>query len=65
MRTVLAGLPSPDAVLAALDVADQKLAQSDPDVTVAHELDRAMDQVQLAIADVDRAIHRRYVAAVL
>jgi len=65
MRTVLAGLPSPDTVLAALDVAEQKLAQSDPDVTVAHELDRAMDQVQLAIADVGRAIHRRYVSTFL
>ncbi len=65
MRTVLAGLPSPDAVLAALDVADQRLAQSDPDVTVAHELDRAMDQVQLAIAEVDRAVHRRYVGSFL
>jgi uncharacterized alpha-E superfamily protein len=65
MRTVLAGLPSPDTVLAALDVAEQKLAQSDPDVTVAHELDRAMDQVQLAISDVGRAIHRRYVSTFL
>ncbi len=65
MRTVLAGLPSPDTVLAALDVAEQKLAQSDPDVTVAHELDRAMDQVQIAIAAVDQAVHRRYVSTVL
>jgi uncharacterized alpha-E superfamily protein len=65
MRTVLAGLPSPDSVLAALDVAEQKLAQSDPDVTMAHELDRAMDRVQVAISDVGQAIHRRYVGTFL
>lgn len=65
MRTVLAGLPTPETVLAALDVAEQKLAQSDPDVTVAHELDQAMDKVQLAIRDVDGAIRRRYVSTFL
>ena len=65
MRTVLAGLPTPDTVLAALDVAEQKLAQSDPDVTLGHELDRAMDNVQIAIAEIDAAIRRRYVDSVL
>lgn len=65
MRSVLARLPSPQPVLAALDVADQRVAQSDPDISQGHDLDQAMEHVQAAIAAVDRAIHDRYVVSIL
>jgi uncharacterized alpha-E superfamily protein len=63
MRGVLLGLPTPQDVLAVLDRTESALARSDPDVTAGTELDRAMERVQTAIAELDRAIHDRYVAS--
>lgn len=64
IRVVLDAMPSSHAVLAVLDQTEAALAQSDPSVTAASELDRAMEQLQLAIAQLDVAIHDRFVASV-
>jgi uncharacterized alpha-E superfamily protein len=65
LRDVLATLPHPEPVLAALAGAEATLAAADPTVAEAEGLDRSMDRVQQAIADLDAAIHQTYVAAVL
>jgi uncharacterized alpha-E superfamily protein len=65
IRGVLLRLPSAADVIAVLDEAAVAVSESDPDVTAGRELDRAMERVQTAIAEVDRAIHERYVATAL
>ncbi len=64
IRTVLDAMPSPGDVVMALDETEAVVLRSDPSVTAATELDRAMDRLQIAIAGLDRAIHDRYVASV-
>jgi uncharacterized alpha-E superfamily protein len=64
IREVLTELPSPHDVLTVLDTTAVELSRSDPRVTAGTELDRAMERVQTAIANLDRAIHDRYVASV-
>lgn len=61
IRTVLAELPSPAEVVVALDQAESALRLADPHATGGVEIDRSMDQVQVAIAALHDAIHRRYV----
>jgi uncharacterized alpha-E superfamily protein len=65
IRALLLRLPSPDGVIAVLDDAEAAVSASDPDASKGHELDRAMDRVQNAVAALDRAIHGRYVASAL
>ncbi|MDJ0769962.1 MAG: alpha-E domain-containing protein [Ilumatobacter sp.] len=61
IRTVLLALPEPQDVIVALTEAEEALAVSDPRDTEGAELDRAMDQVQVAIARLHDAIVGRYV----
>ena len=61
IRSVLHELPSPAEVVVALDHAESALRLADPHATGGAEIDRAMDQVQVAIAALHGAIHRRYV----
>jgi len=62
IRAVLVSLPTPHDVLTALDHAEQVLAEAHPLASDGHELDDAMDRVQLAIAELDRAIIARFCA---
>ncbi len=62
IRAVVNKLPPGKDVIAALDDAESVLAGCEPMVDDGALLDRAMEQVQIVIADLDRAIHRRYVA---
>lgn len=62
MRSTMVTLPKPDDAIAALDhtldvLAAVKLVASD-----GHELDEGMDRVQLALAQLDTAIHECWVA---
>lgn len=61
IRSVLAQLPTPAEVVVALDRAEAALRLADPHATGGAEIDRAMDQVQVAIAELHESIHRRYV----
>jgi uncharacterized alpha-E superfamily protein len=63
MRTFVNRLPPGKDVVAALDAAESVLAGSEPVVNDGALLDDAMERVQVAIADLDRTIHHRYVAA--
>ncbi len=65
IRTVLDGLPSPQAVLAELDRTEGVVRAAHPDVTEGVDLDRAMETTQAAIARLDVAIRDRYVASAL
>ena len=62
MRTVLVALPTPHDVLAVLDEAEEELAEARPIASDGHELDDAMDRVQVAMTRLDEAIHARYAA---
>lgn len=62
IRSLLHALPDSGRVLTVLDATEATLADSHPLVSNGHELDDAMDRVQLAIAGLDRAIHARFVA---
>jgi uncharacterized alpha-E superfamily protein len=62
IRSIVAALPSPQDVLAALDHVEQVLAACQPLVSDGHELDDAMDRLQVALASLDAAIWERYVA---
>lgn len=64
IRAVVMQLPNPAAVLAALDDADAVLSAADTDLG-GEGLDRAMDQVQQAIAAIAEAAHATYVGSVL
>ena len=61
IRSVLDQLPTPAEVVVALDHAEAALRLADPHATGGAEIDRAMDQVQVAIDGLHQAIHRRYV----
>lgn len=63
IRVVLHGLPDPDDVLSVLEGMQRILSDCDPIVTDPDALDRAMDQLQVAIGDVGGAVRERYVAA--
>jgi uncharacterized alpha-E superfamily protein len=63
VRALLLALPAPDGVLAVLDEAEAVLAAARPIASDGHELDDAMDRVQLAVTRLDAAIHDRFVAA--
>jgi uncharacterized alpha-E superfamily protein len=60
IRSVMLTLPTPGSVLEALDHAERVLAEAHPIASDGHELDDAMDRVQLAIADLDHAIGARF-----
>jgi uncharacterized alpha-E superfamily protein len=62
IRSVLLALPTPHDVLAVLDEAEQVLADARPIASDGHELDDAMERVQLAIVRLDQAISTRYAA---
>ena len=62
VRALLVSLPTPQDVLCALDEAEAVLAAARPIASDGHELDDAMDRVQLAMARLDGAIHARFVA---
>lgn len=64
IRTVVLTLPRPDEALAAVDHAEQVLAAASPMASDGHELDDAMDRVQLALGGLDAAIHSCWVASV-
>ncbi len=65
IRAVLDALPKPGPVVEVLSATEEALHRSDPSAPEGRELDRSMDAVQNAIADLDRAIHGRYVASFL
>lgn len=65
IRAVLDALPNPGPVVEVLSATEEALHRSDPSAPEGRELDRSMDAVQNAIADLDRAIHGRYVASFL
>lgn len=65
IRSVLAGLPAPQAVLAVLDETEGSLQGSQPDAHEGVELDRAMEAMQFAIVRLDTAIRDQYVASAL
>lgn len=60
MRIELTLLPTPGAVLYAVDVAEAAVHAAQPDSAVGAELDQAMDLVQLALSDLHQAIADRY-----
>jgi uncharacterized alpha-E superfamily protein len=62
IRTVLAVLPRPDAVVDALDAVDSHLASCDPAADDGAVLDKAMDELQVRLGDLDEAIRHRYFA---
>jgi uncharacterized alpha-E superfamily protein len=62
IRTVMLTLPSPGAVVEALDHAERVLAEAHPIASDGHELDDAMDRVQTAIAELDQAVSARFFA---
>ena len=62
VRAVVATLPAPEPVLAALDAADGALASCAPGADDGAVLDDAMDTVQTALAVLDRCIAERYFA---
>jgi uncharacterized alpha-E superfamily protein len=61
--SVLVALPGPEDVLLALAAAQTVLAEAHPIASDGLALDDAMDRVQLAITELDRAIRARYVTA--
>ena len=63
IRTVVNRLPPGKDVVAALDAAEAVLGDCEPDTNDGALLDGAMERVQVAIADLDRTIQHRYVAA--
>jgi uncharacterized alpha-E superfamily protein len=63
VRFQLNALPTSHDVLDVLDHAEEVLAAAHPIASDGHELDDAMERVQLAIVELDRAIHARFVAA--
>ena len=63
IRSIVLTLPSPQDVVATLDDAEAVLSAARPIASDGHELDDAMDQVQLAITRLDSAIHARWVSA--
>ena len=62
LRAVINRMPPGKDVVNALDAAERVLEACEPEVSDGVQLDRAMERVQIAIADVDRAIHGSYVA---
>lgn len=62
IRSLLVSLPTPHDVLTVLDEAETVLAEARPVTSDGHELDDAMDRVQVALARLDEAIHTRYAA---
>ncbi|HRE01793.1 MAG TPA: alpha-E domain-containing protein [Ilumatobacteraceae bacterium] len=60
IRSVLVALPTPHDVITALDGAQKVLLDAQPMATDGHELDDAMDRVQIAIAGLDAAIAARF-----
>ncbi|MEO6570484.1 MAG: alpha-E domain-containing protein [Ilumatobacteraceae bacterium] len=65
IRSVLDTLPAAPTVIDALGEAESVLARSNPDVTEGAGLDRSMELVQTAIADLAAAIHDTYIGASL
>ncbi len=62
MRGVLTSLPQPDEVMSVLDRATATLMTCEAHADDGVRLDDAMDDVQLAIAELDHAIANRYLA---
>ncbi|MGH9133415.1 MAG: alpha-E domain-containing protein [Ilumatobacteraceae bacterium] len=63
MRGVLTNLPRPDAVISVLDQTTATLMACEAHADDGARLDDAMDEVQLAIAELDQAIASRFLAA--
>ena len=62
MRVVLTNLPNPDAVISVLDQTTATLMACEAHASDGARLDDAMDEVQHAIAELDRAIAKRFLA---
>jgi uncharacterized alpha-E superfamily protein len=62
MRAVLTNLPQPDAVISVLDRTTATLMACEAHAHDGARLDDAMDEVQHAIGDLDRAIAKRFLA---
>jgi uncharacterized alpha-E superfamily protein len=62
MRGVLTALPQPDAVITVLDRATATLMACEAHADDGARLDDAMDEVQHAISELDRAIAERFLA---
>ena len=63
IRSILLALPTPNDVLEVLDEAEMVVAEAHPIASDGHELDDAMERVQLAMVRLDAAIHARFVTA--
>jgi len=59
-RRALSELPDPGRLLDEVDIVDAVLRDSTADGIDGEELDRAMDELQVAIAHLDQLIHDRY-----
>lgn len=62
IRSHVVAMPNPKDVLDVLDETEAVLTAAKPITSDGHELDDAMDRVQLALATLDGAIHRQWVA---
>jgi hypothetical protein len=62
MRGVLTALPQPDAVITVLDRTTATLMACEAHADDGARLDDAMDEVQHAISELDRAIAERFLA---
>ena len=62
MRGVLTTLPQPDAVIKVLDQTTATLMACEAHADDGARLDDAMDEVQHAIAELDAAIAKRFLA---
>lgn len=65
MRSLLVALPNPEEPLDVLAAAEGLLAQTGQDVIEGASLDREMERIQVAIAELGDVIHRTYVGAAL
>jgi len=65
MRMLLGALPQPERPLGVLAAAEGLLAQTGQDVIEGASLDRAMEQIQVAISELADVIQRTYVRSLL
>ncbi len=61
MRTSILRLPEYSTVLGAVEAADRQLRRSHPTADDGAALDAAMEDVQIALARLDRVMHEQYV----
>lgn len=65
LRAVVAALPHTEDANAAVDDAQAVLSSVAPQGTEGEQLDRAMDRLQIAIADLSARLHQLYVSSAL